>query len=953
LPAFVGRRRELTALEEAWAAVSQGARQVVFVGGEPGAGKSRLVAEASTVLHRHGATVLLGICVAEFGAPYQPFVEPIETLLPAVSGQDGILQVPDADASQVVDQLMTLLGRRSEPEGAVPERQYQRVLYDAAAKALRALAGQRPLVLVLEDLHLAGSASLELLTYVVEHTAESEILLLVTHRTTAADRSDSLVHAISALYRLDGVRRLDLDGLDTEEITQYLMREGGLTVTRARPGAALLRNQTGGNPFFLRELWRDLSARGGLSALRTGSFSAPASVRDTIHSRLDRLAPPQRRTVELAAVIGDDFDVATVCAAAGCAPEETFAALDEAVGLGLVSPLPGAEGTFRFLHSVARQTVLDLMRSSRRAAEHARVAAVLEQRIPQTEDLVQRLAHHYASAQALGHADRAVHYLIRSAQLADRSLAHRDAAGLFERAASLSTASEQQDHLRLAAARSHVLGSGFNRAREIYELVATCGVPRMRIHAAIGYEVASWRTGHAGHRAAELLSAEMEGADPDPTDPTYVRALAGLGRALAYSGASDGGDPLCDAAIEYARAIGDDDLLADTLEASLGWGLTPRARETKRHRAIELSQLAHRTGGMHHLAVAAYNRAILSYLCGDPRGIDVAQVDLARAARLTGHAAWDYSATAITYGRQFVNGDLVAAERTCTELLALGESLGTDDTEGPYGVQMFMVRRETGALEQIRGLVSGDERPTEHWAPGLLGLYTELRMAGPAARLLRWSLDNALAGQSDTAQWPGVLALLAEAALWLDDAEAARRLRPLLGEYAGLNLVLGAFDGLFGSADRYLGSLDSLLGQGSPEEHFASALEMDIRMSAPVHQAHTLALHVSHLRHCGSTAPGVEELAARAREIAEALGLARVLRMLAPSDSGRSTRWDGLTARELEVLGLLGEGLSNRGIAGRLMISENTAANHVRSILAKTGSENRTQAAMYGRDQRT
>jgi DNA-binding CsgD family transcriptional regulator len=128
---------------------------------------------------------------------------------------------------------------------------------------------------------------------------------------------------------------------------------------------------------------------------------------------------------------------------------------------------------------------------------------------------------------------------------------------------------------------------------------------------------------------------------------------------------------------------------------------------------------------------------------------------------------------------------------------------------------------------------------------------------------------------------------------------------------------------------------------------------MDIRMSAPVHQAHTLALHVSHLRHCGSTAPGVEELAARAREIAEALGLARVLRMLAPSDSGRSTRWDGLTARELEVLGLLGEGLSNRGIAGRLMISENTAANHVRSILAKTGSENRTQAAMYGRDQRT
>lgn len=83
-PVFVGRRRELATLEEVWSAVTHGARQLVFIGGEPGGGKSRLLAEAATALHRHGATVLLGTCVADFGAPYQPYVEPIEALLPGL-----------------------------------------------------------------------------------------------------------------------------------------------------------------------------------------------------------------------------------------------------------------------------------------------------------------------------------------------------------------------------------------------------------------------------------------------------------------------------------------------------------------------------------------------------------------------------------------------------------------------------------------------------------------------------------------------------------------------------------------------------------------------------------------------------------------------------------------------------------------------------------------------------
>ena len=161
--------------------------------------------------------------------------------------------------------------------------------------------------------------------------------------------------------------------------------------------------------------------------------------------------------------------------------------------------------------------------------------------------------------------------------------------------------------------------------------------------------------------------------------------------------------------------------------------------------------------------------------------------------------------------------------------------------------------------------------------------------------------------------------------------------------------MAGQFVAVFGSADRYLGSVDSLLGTGTPDEWFAAALEMDTRMAAPVHQALTLAAHARHLRSSQAAARRVRDLVERARSLAEPVGHVRVLRQLAALTEAEpaDVRRDGLTARETEVLRLLGEGLSNREIASRLVISENTAANHVRNILAKTGSDNRTQAAIY------
>ncbi|OMQ16463.1 hypothetical protein A7K94_0202285 [Modestobacter sp. VKM Ac-2676] len=250
-PSFVGRWAELATLEDVWTAVCAGSRQVVFVGGEPGAGKSRLLAEVATALHGHGAAVLVGTCAAEFGPPYQPFGAPLEALL-------GTRADPRHD-----ERLSTLAGRSPPEDPTTPSHEYRRALYDAAVDSICDVAARQPLVLALEDLHWAGPSSLQLLAHLVERTADCPMLVLASHRTTAPDRSPGLVRTIARLHRLDGVRRLDLAGLAAEDIAAYLVQEGHLSPRAARSAAAVLRDQTGGNPFFLRELWRDHLARGG------------------------------------------------------------------------------------------------------------------------------------------------------------------------------------------------------------------------------------------------------------------------------------------------------------------------------------------------------------------------------------------------------------------------------------------------------------------------------------------------------------------------------------------------------------------------------------------------------------------------------------------------------------------------------------------------------------------
>lgn len=938
-PPFVARHEEVAALDEAWADTVGGAGRAVFISGEPGSGKSRLVSEVCTRLHDGGAAVLVGSCIQELGAPFEPFDEPLRVLLPAY--REGAIDPSDMESGELLERVLERTGQDAADRSIGQER-----VFAAVIDVLREAAGTRPVVLALDDLHWAGPAAIQLLSRVVEGTADARVLLLGTLRNAPPDRSDALADTLASLSRLSGVLRLDLDPFTVEEITDYVAIRAGISRAGARESAEVLGELTGGNPFLLRAMWRrvvEAETRDGQRVVEL-----PDSVGDMVRFRVTALDPAQRSVLELAAVLGQEVDLSEVIGISETSVDVTLEAMDAAVRTRLIEPPRVPGDRYRFAHAIARQAVIDLIPNTQLLRAHARIAQALEADFPAAPRLIQRLAYHYTAARALGFGDRAVTYLSRAAELAEGRFAYEDAGRLFERAAEISPDTDERAELLLRAAESWDLAADTSRARAICEQVIEVGNPRLRLRAAIGYEDSSWRPGLPGHRALEMLSAALASVPRDDGDPLYIEALASLARATAFTGAVDEAEQIGDRAVTLARTHGDPHVLAAALRATATLTLRPRGIAKRLERSTELVGLT-RSARNEWLGAGALFRAGDSYLLGDRAGMDESERDLIDVNRRWGRH-WEYWDACVRFGRALIAGRLDEAATACRRAQGYETAFRGDATSSASAVQSYMVRREAGRLEGVRPLITGDESPTDRWAPGLLAIYTELELRDPARRVLDWLLEHVPPEPSNSSDWPARLAFMAEAALWLGDVAVAERLHPWLEEYAGLNLMSGMFVALFGPANCYLGEIESLCGTGAPLERYERALDLAERTDSPLHIARTLAATAAHLRRGDPGSPEASALAERARAIAEPAGMVRVLRSLDVGTAASALETGGLTARECEVIALIAEGRSNRDIAARLVISEHTAANHVRNILTKIGAENRTQAAMFARE---
>lgn len=957
-PAFVGRHGEFDALEEIWAAAAAGTRQVVFVGGEPGAGKSRLVSEAASALSRAGVAVLIGHCLSDSPVAYQPFRDPVRALITAV---DSVIT---AESQAVVrDRLTALVGSGQHDRDSVKPVGQARDLYDAVVETLQEVAAVQPVALVLEDLHWATRSTLQLLSYLVHHVTDSRLLIMCTFRPTPPDRSEAAIATITDLYRDPGVHRLDLEGLSTADVTEFLRLEARLPSDRAKPLSSQLRDETGGNPFLLQEICRDLGSELDWS-IAAGSRRVPRTIRDAYASRLGQLDDSSRDIVELAAVVGERVPVRLLLAAAPFDEPTTLVCLERAVEGGLLGSVPG-ERDYRFAHALARQAVLDVIPPLRRSRQHGRVGRALDARPAPGLTETQQLAHHFSHALGDEMSVKARHYLVRAGMLTEQALAHDEAAQYFQQAAEMSDDPVERHEALLLAVPCLVGAGRFTTAMELSRQVATETADRTaRLAAATAHERAGRRFGET--TSAALLTDALREYGDDHDDPAYVRALASFGRAIGFVGMIDDSVELSDSTLARAREFGDDELLAHVLDAGLWHGLSPERALTTLARARELGDLAKRLRDFDTLGSSGFFRASLGYMLGDRREIESAAADMRWAVERSGLPYYEFWLATIDYGLRFMHGDFAGAEREADRVRRISSDWEGDDTEGLFGLQMFMVRRETGRLEDVRPFVTGEEDPDAQWAPGLLALYTALEMAEPAAALLTSLMLEISDDVRHSAPWPAVLGFLVEAALFVKDEAALRRLRPLLQEYHGLNLASGQFVAMLGSADRYLACVDSALGEGDPVPLFDAAQALDARSDSRVHLATSLAACARHLAASERPADRVEARAAaeRARALAEPVGQRRVVAMVddviatldesalryagsTPTPVGRAAELGpSLTPREMDVLELLVSGFSNQRISEQLVISPHTAANHVRSIMIKTGAVNRTQAAM-------
>jgi DNA-binding winged helix-turn-helix (wHTH) protein/predicted ATPase len=458
--AIVGRDRDLEELRRWLALAEAGQRQVVFVGGEPGIGKTTLVeAFLDEVEARASTRIGRGQCVEHYGAgeAYLPILEALGRLCREPGGE-GVVHVLARYAPTWLTQMPSLLGAadlravQRRAQGATRERMLREL-----AEAIEALTVETTLILRIEDLHWSDVSTLDWLASVARRPERAQFLLIATYRPVEVLSREHQLHSVKQELQLHRhCRELSVRRFDESAVAEYLTRRFPFGTEQTGPLSELARTihaRTEGNPLFMVNVVDDLVAhellvdRGGEWVLTAPAdavtLTVPADLRQMIERHLEWLKPEPRRLLEAASVVGTEFSSATVAAAAtvpAANVEECFAALgrrEQFLRPGGTERWP--DGTiatcFQFLHALYREVLYDHVPAGLRAQLHARVGARLEAAHgTRSAEIAAGLAMHFERS---GDAERAIVYLDQAGRNAIQRAAPREATMHLGRAVEL------------------------------------------------------------------------------------------------------------------------------------------------------------------------------------------------------------------------------------------------------------------------------------------------------------------------------------------------------------------------------------------------------------------------------------------------------------------------------------------------------------------------------------
>ncbi|WP_310709461.1 AAA family ATPase [Nonomuraea sp. 3-1Str] len=911
---LVGRGAELTRLVGVLESAAAGTAGVALVGGDAGIGKTRLVTELVAEARERGFHVLSGQC-AELGdaLPYLPLADALRGAEPAVR--------ETAAAHPLLGQLLP--GVESVPSAGLTQ---QRLF----GSLLGLLSGIQPVLFVIEDLHWADRSTRDLLVFLSRMVQTERVCVVGTYRTDDLHRRHPLRSVLAEMKRLPTVTAVELGPLDPGQMSDYVATMGRVDAQ----GLGMIVTRADGNPFYAEELF----------AAMTEGDSLPEGLASLLLSRVEVLSEPGQRVLRAAAVAGRRVEDELLREVSGLPLADFEEAVREIVSRGLLR-VDGYGYAFR--HALLQEAVYTDLLPGERTRLHAAFARLLT--------APAELAHHHLAGHDLAGALAAS---AEAGRLAERLGAPAEAHSHYDQA--LSLWERVPDAERLAgesraslAFRSAVMAadSGDNH-RAITQLRAL--PPTCEVSERLAYYLSEMDDQDGAIAAAEQAVATA--AD----DASLARALATHARTLTWSPRHAEGQALALRALDVARAAGARDaevgaLLTLAIHAEL------QGDTAKAHDLVTVAS-AEGTGDLAMDLRAHFHHARIHYEQGYlAHAAEVADEGI-RLAFETG-LKWSTYGTDLQFLRfliHYVAGEWDQAE---TVAASFGARVGTAPEATLSSFALF--------LEVARGLPAVDSRLgwlRPFWSDGLVaymsrGLAAEhaLWQGDPQTALthVRATLDVLLPGESGILRiaavglWAlGDLGVVEDADEMADLARFAVKSGPV-GQRGQLGLEGRAW------ALRVEAEWHRVHGRLDPELWRAVVEAFDYGF---VYETARARWRLAEALLAAGDREAAQTEWTLARETATTLRAAPLERVLA--DFGKRARFTavagagsaaqespngGLTARELEVLTLVAEGLTNREIAERLFIAQKTVSVHVSNILGKLDVSTRTQAAATAR----
>lgn len=953
---LVGRAEELRSLDWLLSELDQGRAPAIELVGEPGIGKTRLLQELAARAEERGHLVLSGSAAElERELPFSVFVDALDEYVEGLEAKSLAALDDDvqAELGHVFPSLSTLAS------GHEVAQQHERYRYHRAVRELLdRLAAAKPLVLLLDDLHWADSASVELLGALLRRPPTAAVLIALARRPGRGP--EHLSAALERAHRAEALTRIELGALTPVEAREFL----GETVTVA--DEAVLYEQSGGNPFYLEQLARALGCAGVTTPTPVPSMSdlgVPSAVADSLTEELARLSAGGRRVLEGAAVAGDPFELEFAAAAAGTAEAAAMDAIDELLQLDVVHPTE-VPRRFRFRHPLVRHAVYEATAGGWRLGAHERCAKALA---AQGATAAARAHHVERSA---GQGDVGAVAVLREAGEAAARLAPASAArwlaGALRLLPQTAPARERVELLlayaealaatgQLAGSHEALLEGLATAPDESPALGTTLMIACARVEHRLGrYEQAQARLVGALSELAEPISPESvvllielalndfyrskyqamqawaqraAGAAEVLADPPLVAAaLAMPALADAMTGAGERAQAHCAAAAALVDSLSDDEL-SRRLDAAAWLAAAElyvdRYAEADAHAARALT-LARSTGQGGLFLVLYQILGRTWYVRGKLTEATQLLDGATEAARLLGNTQ---ALVGTLFNRSVVAvavGDLEVALDTAQESLELARDLDEGFVAAWASVRLAGALLESGqpaqALELLLGSAGGPELTLipGGWRCYCLELLTRCWLALGRRDDAQCAADCAAsAAAAVQLPLPGAWAGRAAAALALHDGDPARA--------AAVALTSAA------AADEVHAPIEAALSRTLAGRAFAEAGQVG-RAIAELQRA---------------AAELDDRGALRYRDEAEReLGKLghRIRRRTRPGKTD-GTGPESLTERELQIARLVVDRKTNPEIAADLFLSKKTVETHLRHIFQKMDVPSRVALA--------